>query len=609
MMQQTQELLTRVQDIREVDRSVEVCWTTGASVKRYSREEGYYMEELQVDKKSIRLDRFNAMSLLDTHDNSTMDARLGTVVPGTVRIEGGKGYARIQFSRTPRGEALFQDILDGHPLPISVGYKVHRSEKTEAANGKLPVLRAVDWEPMELSAVPIPADPGAVSRSEEEENMPQNNVQQRNDDDHQQDDANRKMSVREARGFVHELVERMDLSADDRLELDGRIKRGMTEGQVRDALLDIVVARQNRSPTFPHADHSEHRHNGMTRAQAMTDALMVRVDPAHKPADTSREFVGMSLLELAKEALEGQGISARGMSKSEVAQRAFHGTSSFPIILGQAGQVVLQKAYAGEVSGLKSAAKPSTIDDFRLKTSVRTSDWPDLKKVNEHGEFPRGTITESKESYKLETYGRIIGFTRQLLINDSLGALIEPARQFGRSAAVLEAEILANLLLSNPKMSDGKTLFHADHKNLLEPFPLCNDALSEARKVIRRQTDEKGKPAGLRAKYLVVPPDLEAIAERILTPVASTRTIDVVDAGNLKLEIIVEDRLVDPRAWYLVADPDTVDGLEYAFLTGEPGPQFSERIGFDIDGVEYKCREDFGAGWMGWRGWYKNPGQ
>jgi len=38
---------------------------------------------------------------------------------------------------------------------------------------------------------------------------------------------------------------------------------------------------------------------------------------------------------------------------------------------------------------------------------------------------------------------------------------------------------------------------------------------------------------------------------------------------------VVEDRFTDLDAWYLAADPAIINGLEYAYLTGEPGPQFS----------------------------------
>jgi len=296
------------------------------------------------------------------------------------------------------------------------------------------------------------------------------------------------------------------------------------------------------------------------------------------------------------------------MSKGEIAERALHTTSDFAAILAQTGQTVLQEAYLGEPSGIKAVAHASTIDDFRPKRSVRVSDWPELKKVNEHGEFARGTIYETEESYKLQTYGRIIGFTRQLLINDSLGALTEPARKFGRAAANLEADVLAALVTGNPKMSDGKTLFHADHGNILTGAALSVEAVSAGRTAIRKQKDEKGKPAGLRAKYLVVPPDLEMEAEKILAQIAAAKTDDVnPNAG--RLELVVEDRFSDPKAWYLAVDPGSVEALEYAYLTGEPGPQMSERVGFDVDGVEYKCRLDFGAGFLGWRGWYRNAGQ
>jgi hypothetical protein len=157
----------RSDSFNEDDRTVEIIWAAGASVKRYSWDEGFYMEELSMDPKHIRLGRFAAgMSLLDTHDSRSMASRLGTVIPGSVRVEGGKAYATIKLSRKPLAEELMQDLRDGHPFPVSVGYRTHAYEKREGDDKSLPVLRAIDWEPLELSAVPVPADGGASSRSE-----------------------------------------------------------------------------------------------------------------------------------------------------------------------------------------------------------------------------------------------------------------------------------------------------------------------------------------------------------------------------------------------------------------------------------------------------------
>jgi hypothetical protein len=61
-------------------------------------------------------------------------------------------------------------------------------------------------------------------------------------------------------------------------------------------------------------------------------------------------------------------------------------------------------------------------------------------------------------------------------------------------------------------------------------------------------------------------------------------------------------------AWYLASSPDQVDIIELAMLDGQEGPLVESRIGFDIDGLEIKCRHDVGAKVIDHRGLYKNDG-
>jgi hypothetical protein len=57
-------------------------------------------------------------------------------------------------------EPLWQRVADGTLRSVSVGYRVHRYETvTDPRDGT--VHRAVDWEPYEISVVPIPVDPAA----------------------------------------------------------------------------------------------------------------------------------------------------------------------------------------------------------------------------------------------------------------------------------------------------------------------------------------------------------------------------------------------------------------------------------------------------------------
>ncbi len=156
----------RAASFNEADNSIEVVWTTGATVRRRSWVDGPYDEELIVTRDSVRLDRLNAGApFLNTHADWSLSDVIGSVVPGSARIVNGQGVARVMLSRAPGDADNIQKIKDGIIRNISVGYVVHAVEKTESDNGTIPVWRVVDWEPMEISAVPVPADAGAQIRS------------------------------------------------------------------------------------------------------------------------------------------------------------------------------------------------------------------------------------------------------------------------------------------------------------------------------------------------------------------------------------------------------------------------------------------------------------
>lgn len=258
-------------------------------------------------------------------------------------------------------------------------------------------------------------------------------------------------------------------------------------------------------------------------------------------------------------------------------------------------------------SGLKSIARQTSVRDFRTKTTARLSGFSDLERVNEHGEFKSGTFTEGSEGYKITTFGKIFGMTRQMLVNDDLGAFADVSRELGLSAARLEAEVLANLVNSNPAMSDGKAVFHADHKNLGAGAALSEASLSAARLAMAKQVGLAGELIDVTPAFLVVAPELQTAAEKILAAIQPANSESVNPfAGKLQL---VVDRRLTASAWYLVASPGLVPSLEFAYLEGAAGPQFETELGFDVDGLRIKVRVDFGAGWTDHRGWYKNPGQ
>jgi hypothetical protein len=315
---------------------------------------------------------------------------------------------------------------------------------------------------------------------------------------------------------------------------------------------------------------------------------------------------------MARELLVLRGHSVTSLSPATIITRALHTTSDFPIILGDTVGRVLRDAYQAAPAGVRRLGRQTTARDFRAINKIMLGEAPLLEKLNEHGEIRAGTMAEAREAYKVETWARKIGITRQVLVNDDLGAFSDLARRMGQGAAETEARILVDLLEANsgngPKLSDNKTLFHADHGNKAGSGAAISDAtLSAARLAMRTQKGIEDRPIRVTPKNLLVPPALETDAEKWLATVAPAKAADV-NPFSGSLSLVVEPRLTSATRWYVTADPGEIDGLEFAYLLGNQGPQVESRSGWDVDGVEIRVILDFGAGFVDHRGWFMNPG-
>lgn len=393
---------------------------------------------------------------------------------------------------------------------------------------------------------------------------------------------------------------------------NGLIDRNATIDEARAAALDALRSRSQAPIQTQRIQIGVSHDDPELRCRHMGEAIYARIDPSHQLSEPARGYAHNALSDLAREALRLRGISVTGLSKAELVTRSLHTTSDFSVILGDAVGRTLRKAYLAAPAGIKKVARQTTAPDFRSRQKIMLGEAPTLKKVNEHGEFTSGSMAEAKEAYKLDTFGRIIGISRQAIINDDLGAFADLAARFGQAAASFEAVTLVSLLALNagagPTMDDTKALFHADHKNLAGAGAVISETtLSAGRLALRKQTGLSGDLIDVTPKYLLVPPDQETKGEKELAAIAAAKTSDV-NAFASKLELVVENRLASTTRWYITADPALSDGLEYAYLEGQPGPQIETKNGFEVDGVQVKVREDFGCGFIDFRSWYSNPG-
>lgn len=394
--------------------------------------------------------------------------------------------------------------------------------------------------------------------------------------------------------------------------IDTQIDEEATADAARAAAFAAMQERSAQTATRTARAHVIFDHNDpQVIAQRAGEAIFARSHPDHQLSEPARQFAHMSLVDHARDSLRRSGVSISGMSADTIITRSLgglHTTSDFPLILGDAAHREMRRAYEAAPSGARQLARQTTNRDFRIKHKLTLDEAPKLEKVNEAGEFKRGTIAEGRESYRIETFGKIWGASRQALINDDLGAFTDVPRKQGIAARAFENDFIVNLITSNPAMSDGVAVFHADHRNLTVDTPpdllaLDISAMDAARLAMRRQTAPGGMLIDVTPRFVLVPPELETTAEQVLSVIAATKTEDANPFSNLTL--LVEPRLTDTGQFYIVADPATVDGLEFAYLEGAPGPQLETKVGFEVDGILFKVRLDFGGGWIDYRGWHR----
>ena len=589
-------------------RTVDVVWSTGAPVKRRDLD-GDYVERLSLDPEAVDLSRLIGASVLDAHRQAAVRDVLGTVRDAAVT--GKQGIATLQFSARPEVEPIWQDVTAGILRHVSVGYSVEAwDESTE--DGRR-VRTAVRWTPHEISLVPSPADPGATVRMEDSIMEQQTTAPEASPAPTgiAEDDTE---TARTRAAVNAEIRSIARIAGLDQTWVDGQIDAGADADAARRAAFEELGNRSTPSIRSEQVrvELSESQDDPALRARQMGEALYSRINPGHELSEPARRYAYATPVDMARELLTLRGESTMSLSPATLITRALHTTSDFPIILGDTVGRVLRDAYQAAPSGVRRLGRQTTARDFRSVNKVMLGEAPLLEKLNEHGEIKAGTMAEAREAYRVETWARKIGITRQVLVNDDLGAFADLARRMGQAAAETEARILVALLESNtgngPKLSDKKTLFHADHGNKATAGAAITDAtLSAARLALRTQTGIEDRTIRVTPRNLLVPPALETEAEKWLASVSPARADDVNPfAGALLLA--VEPRLSNAARWYVTADPAEIDGLEYAYLAGGEGPQVESKSGWEVDGVEIRVILDYGAGFIDHRGWYANPG-
>jgi phage head maturation protease len=593
-----------------------------------------YYEVLKMEgMRTARLDA--GAPLLDNHDR---DGSVAKNVIGVVErhwIEGGKAYASVKMSDRPELEGLRGDIKNGIIRNVSCGYRVFEfTEKPRAEGETVPTFIATDWEVFEVSLVSVPADHTVGVRSDNSEKNT--------------------LTIKRAVMDENKTVEAVEPQAKPPIDLDGERKLAIESERKRALAIHQTVAKLKLGDDFARAliEEGVSFETAQTRAiekwteqdpakgvtatvsvgtdgadnyRAMATGAMLARSGAVKQTDLSeieregaRNYRGLSLLELSKRSLDNLGISYAGMDKMEIAHRAItSSTSDLPVILEGTMRRVLLNNYQAASDTWSRFCMTGSVGDFRDHKRLRMGTFSRLEKVAENAEYRNKAIPDAEfETVSADTYGNTINLSRQMIVNDDLGAFVRLSQMLGRAAArSIEIDVYALLALNGglgPVLEDGLTMFHANHANIATAAAPSVDAFDAMRVLMASQKDPSGNDfLDLRPSVGLFPIAIGGNAKVVNDAQYDTDTAGKFQKPNkvrgLLSDIVDTPRIVGNR-YYMFAGVMEDPCIEVAFLDGVQTPYTESRMGFEVDGMEWKIRMDYGVAGIGFRGAVTNAG-
>lgn len=581
----------------------------------------WWTDEKFIEKLDVNGARYERLNTFFKDHIRSVDSAIGKVV--NVRVEDGKLKADVIFGTDEDSEKVFRKYIDGILTDCSIGYKIIAT-RVEERKGEPTLVTVVEFEIYELSAVGIGFDKGAKVGRELNLNEGDNSMNKELKEELESLrsavdglTAEQKTRLQELEDKEKEAQRALTASVQDEktrgieilalataghLTLE-RASEFVSKGTSIDEVRKAVIDEKSRS------SHTVVVGGVPDAANMMRDvenSILLRCGVKIPDVKASENyFRGATLTDMARHII---GINS--MDRVDIAQRAMS-NDQFTLLLGNIANRVMAANFEEQEGTYNLFTRNVDLPNFKVQTDVSVKN-PNgrLSKLKEKGELESLELDEDGAGWKLESYGNQFAFTRQMIINDDLGAFTDIVAEFGKMAKRTSNGLVYDLLqgkgdFSNYKMSDGKILFHSDHKNTTTAAALSSASLSDARAKMRRQMDGK-TPLNINPRYLIVSPENETIARQLMTSESdlSGNNSGVTNIFKNAMDVIIEAEL-EANPWYLAAAGKTIKTGTLAGTGGQPIVQEHKK---SAGNVVFECLYDFGLKIEDFRGLYRNLG-
>lgn len=408
-------------------------------------------------------------------------------------------------------------------------------------------------------------------------------------------------------------------------EMQGFIDSGKTVENVRAAVIEHM--RRNGAPLNGRVIVDTDEQDKFR--DAASDAMLMRSGvPLEHPAEGARNFMGMSLRDMAIECLTAEGQTGLHRMGSDelfaiLRRQFFNPSAAFPAIMDNA----IHKAY---VEGHKTAqvtfeawTKRGTLSDFKTHdNNYMSGPAGELLEVPEGGELKHDVWTDDKRpTRKLKTYGRQFTMSRQAFINDDVGLITRMPAKYAASARKTQNKQSYKILIENATIYDGKKLFGKEHKNLLaKGTGITRESVQGMIMALSNQKDEFGEVCIIRPATMIVPSGYKFDMYTLFYS-PTINTTDNTQAVNPLYQYkegiqVVEDPTINALCggfgnkmpWWLVGAKEDTDFVEVDYLNGQEVPTIRRSETAGTLGFVWDIFLDWNITVMDYRGAIMNPG-
>ena len=601
-------------EVDEANRTAKFTFMTEAPCDNW-----FVPESCLCEKENVDLKRFKngVLPLLFNHNR---DVIIGKVT--NVTFEDKRAVAEVVFDNDEDTDKIFKKVLSGSLRGVSVGYcRIHTVRVNAGMEYKGVKYDAITdvtdlWQPYEVSIVSCPADPDCgvgrelnsiemeIKESEEKAMEKEKDTAIMQDSGKVAEEA--MIAERNRISEIYAVCRQFNV---DSAKVESYIKEAKNVDAVRKAILDDMAEAQKPAKVTVEKDAGDNLIERAVDGLALHYGVIADKD-AVKGAD---EYRSGSLRSIAEDCLIAGGKSERElrhMTAHEVFEEMFNshsramGSEQFASVIDNFGTKVMLKGYAERPATFMNLVSKGSNKDFKpvYKYRLGLDGVPELMPP-ESSEFKYQSMADERIATGIQTYGKAISFTREVFINDDMGAVVRAIRSQAAGFRRLQEQKFYTLLTS------GITYNTTTHKNLAATtLTISLKGYAELRTLMRKQQDaEKKGYVGVFPKFIVTSDEYAYKHEQLLVSIADPASSNsgVANIMRDKMTLITTPYLTG-AAYYAVANPTELEGIEYTTLNNVDRPYSRTVTPQNHLGIDYQFWMDFGFNLIDYRAFAKN---